>query len=169
MRNFANWQRADIYLGSADWMPRNLYERVEVMFSVKDSTLRNRIFDEIPQTYLKDNEKSRILHPDGTCGRVVQAQSSRSSRNGNRFSAQAFIVDPASIQRKVSKETKSAVDELQNPRSTKRAAGRELMKRCLRPRQPVFENFGLIRYRTMPQLAPIPGLRPPASSSGGEP
>jgi len=94
-------------------MPRNLYERVEVMFPIKDSTLRNRIFDEILQTYLRDNEKSRILHPDGTYGRVVQAHSSRSSRNGTRFSAQEFFVDLAEGQ----SETKSTVDELHSERT----------------------------------------------------
>jgi len=60
---FANGGEPDIYLGSADWMPRNLYERVEVMFPVKNTTLRDESFEEILQTYLKDNEKSRILHP----------------------------------------------------------------------------------------------------------
>jgi polyphosphate kinase len=112
---FANGGEPDIYLGSADWMPRNLYERVEVMFPVKNTTLRDRIFEEILQTYLKDNEKSRILHPDGTYGRVVQAQSSRSSRNGNRFSAQEFFIDLAEGK----SETKSTVDELQSPRTPK--------------------------------------------------
>jgi Polyphosphate kinase C-terminal domain 2 len=108
-----NGGEPDIFLGSADWMPRNLYERVEVMFPVKDSTLRNRILDEILQTHLKDNEKSRILHPDGTYGRVIQAQSSRSSRNGTRFNAQAFFVDLAEGK----SETKLTVDELQSQRA----------------------------------------------------
>ncbi len=46
---FENGGNTDIYLGSADWMPRNLYERVEVMFPIKDPALRKRIFDEILQ------------------------------------------------------------------------------------------------------------------------
>jgi hypothetical protein len=84
-------------------------------FLSKTLLLRDRIFEEILQTYLKDNEKSRILHPDGTYGRVVRAQSSRSSRNGNRFSAQAFFIDLAEGK----SETKSTVDELQSPRTPK--------------------------------------------------
>src|SRR5713101_1567703 len=92
---FANGDEPDIYLGSADWMPRNLYERVEVMFPVKDSSLRHRIFDQILQTYLRDDDKTRILRSDGSYGRVVQANSSRPSRNGNRFSAQTFFVNLA--------------------------------------------------------------------------
>jgi polyphosphate kinase len=110
---FANGGEPDIYLGSADWMPRNLYERVEVMFPVKDGSLRNRIFDQILQTYLRDDDKTRILHSDGTYGRVVQAHSSRSSRNGNRFSAQAFFVDLAEGK----SEIESTVDELQSQRA----------------------------------------------------
>ena len=110
---FANGGEPDIFLGSAGWMPRNLYERVEVMFPVKDSSLRTRILDEILQTYLRDNDKTRILHPDGTYGRIVQAQSSRSSRNGSRFSAQAFFVDLAEGK----SEMESTVDELRSQRA----------------------------------------------------
>ena len=92
---FANGGEPDIYLGSADWMPRNLYERVEVMFPVKDAPLRHRIFDEILQNYLRDNEKTRILHPDGSYRRAYQSNGAGLSRTNNRFSAQAFFVDLA--------------------------------------------------------------------------
>ena len=109
---FANGGEPDIYLGSADWMPRNLYERVEVMFPVKDTTLRQRIFEEILQTYLKDNEKSRVLHPDGTYARAVHAQSSRSSRNGTRFSAQGFFIELAEGK----SDSKSTAEELHTPK-----------------------------------------------------
>jgi polyphosphate kinase len=110
---FANGGEPDVYLGSADWMPRNLHERVEVMFPVKDTSLRDRIFDEILQNYLRDNDKSRFLHSDGSYGRAVQAHNSRSSRNGNRFSAQAFFVDLAEGKN----ETESTVEELQGQRA----------------------------------------------------
>jgi polyphosphate kinase len=92
---FANAGEPDIYLGSADWMPRNLYERVEVMFPVKEGSLRARIFEEILQTYLKDSEKSRILHSNGNYGRAYATNTSGINRNGNRFSAQAFFIDLA--------------------------------------------------------------------------
>jgi polyphosphate kinase len=110
---FANGGEPDIYLGSADWMPRNLHERVEVMFPVKDISLRHRIFDEILQNYLKDNDKTRLLRSDGSYGRAVQAHGSRASRNGNRFSAQAFFVDLAEGKN----ETESTVEELQSQRA----------------------------------------------------
>jgi polyphosphate kinase len=88
---FENGGEPDIYLGSADWMPRNLYERVEVMFPVKNPVLRERVFGEILQTYLKDARKARILRPDGTYTRSYQ-ESAAKPHNGNRFSAQDFFI-----------------------------------------------------------------------------
>lgn len=55
-----------IYLASADWMPRNFFRRVEVMFPVEAKDLRDRILQEIMPAYLRDNVKSRILQPDGS-------------------------------------------------------------------------------------------------------
>jgi len=56
---------AKVFLSSADWMPRNFYRRVEVMFPVEQEDLRDRILHEIVPAYLKDNVKARILQPDG--------------------------------------------------------------------------------------------------------
>jgi polyphosphate kinase len=92
---FENGGEPDMYLGSADWMPRNLYERVEVMFPIKSSALRERVFGEILKSYLKDNEKTRILRQDGTYTRSYQPNAAHLSRNGNRFGAQAFFVELA--------------------------------------------------------------------------
>jgi polyphosphate kinase len=92
---FENGGQPDMYLGSADWMPRNLHERVEVMFPIKSPTLRERVFSEILQSYLKDNDKARLLRQDGSYVRSLQASTSKLSRNGNRFSAQTFFVDLA--------------------------------------------------------------------------
>jgi polyphosphate kinase len=54
-----------IFLSSADWMPRNFYRRVEVMFPIEQADLRDRILHEIVPAYLMDNVKARILQPDG--------------------------------------------------------------------------------------------------------
>ena len=107
---FANGGEPDIYLGSADWMPRNLYERVEVMFPVKDASVRNRIFDEILQSYLRDNDKTRTLRADGSYSRTGPVTGSRPRRNGHRFSAQAFFIDL--VDRKSEMES---ADDLQHP------------------------------------------------------
>ena len=62
---FGNGGKPEIYLGSADWMPRNLYDRVEVLFPLKDEALRQRIIEEILPSCLADNLKARVLGSDG--------------------------------------------------------------------------------------------------------
>jgi polyphosphate kinase len=62
---FENGASPEIYLGSADWMPRNLYERVEVLFPLKDPLLKERITKEILPAYLGDTKKARVLGTDG--------------------------------------------------------------------------------------------------------
>ena len=62
---FENDGGQELYLGSADWMPRNLDKRVEVMFPIEEETLKDRILS-ILKTQLEDNVKSHILNPDGT-------------------------------------------------------------------------------------------------------
>jgi polyphosphate kinase len=56
---------AKVFLSSADWMPRNFFRRVEVMFPVLAPELANRILREILPVYLADNTRARELRPDG--------------------------------------------------------------------------------------------------------
>jgi polyphosphate kinase len=63
---FANGGQEEVYVGSADWMPRNLYERAEVQFPIKDPALCHRLRYEILEAYLADNTKARLLSSDGT-------------------------------------------------------------------------------------------------------
>ncbi len=88
---FANGGNDEIYLGSADWMPRNLYERVEVVFPVRDAQLRTRVLTEILQAYLLDNAKTRSMQRDGTYTHA------RASGHGSKpaFSAQQYLIDVA--------------------------------------------------------------------------
>jgi polyphosphate kinase len=55
----------DVYMGSADWMPRNLDKRVEITFPVEDPDLKKRI-KEILKIQLADTLKAHIMQPDGT-------------------------------------------------------------------------------------------------------
>ncbi|HTA24700.1 MAG TPA: polyphosphate kinase 1 [Terriglobales bacterium] len=90
---FANGGQEEIYVGSADWMPRNLYERVEVIFPVKDELLRERIHQEILEAYLADNVKARILQRDGSYVRTWQAQGKRKPpMAAAAFNAQDFFL-----------------------------------------------------------------------------
>ena len=68
---FRNGGDEEIYLGSADLMPRNLNRRVEVLFPVGDHDLRRRVRD-ILAVYLSDNVKARRMHPDGTYKRLAR-------------------------------------------------------------------------------------------------
>ena len=69
--HFGNNGKREVYLSSADWMPRNFQRRIEVMFPIEDEGLRDRVIDEILAIALKDNVKARRLMSDG---RYVRAQ-----------------------------------------------------------------------------------------------
>ena len=95
---FENAGAPEVYLGSADWMPRNLYERVEVMFPIHDPEIRRRVCDEILANYLNDTAKSRILDRKGNYVRAYQLPDSvngKRSANGKRFAVQDFFVQLA--------------------------------------------------------------------------
>lgn len=65
---------AQIYLSSADWMPRNFFRRVEVMFPLESPELKKRVLHEIVPAYLRDNVRARILRPDGSYYRAQPGQ-----------------------------------------------------------------------------------------------
>lgn len=67
---FANGGEDEIYLGSSDWMPRNLDRRVEVITPIENQVLKNYIKDEFLTAYLRDNIKARQLNPNGTYEKV---------------------------------------------------------------------------------------------------
>jgi polyphosphate kinase len=81
---FENGGAEEVYLGSADWMPRNLYERVEVVFPIADAALRHRVRDEILAAYLADTAKTRWLTSTGNYRRPKLAR--------RRFNAQEYFI-----------------------------------------------------------------------------
>ena len=95
---FANGGDEEIYMGSADWMPRNLYERVEVLVPLRDEVLRDRVRHEILDAYLADNRKARILLRDATYIRAWQAPGKHKTKppvGAAAFSAQDFLISLA--------------------------------------------------------------------------
>jgi polyphosphate kinase len=95
---FANGGDEEIYMGSADWMPRNLYERVEVLVPLRDEVLRDRVRHEILDAYLADNRKARILLRDATYIRAWQAPGKHKIKppvGAAAFSAQDFLISLA--------------------------------------------------------------------------
>jgi len=67
---FLNDGAEEIYLGSADLMPRNLNHRVELMFPVEEKNHIRYLRDEVLETYLHDNTRARIMQPNGTYLRI---------------------------------------------------------------------------------------------------
>jgi len=61
---FRNGGHEEVYLGSADWMGRNLDRRVELLLPVLEAPLRRRLIGML-ETYFADNVKSRWLQSDG--------------------------------------------------------------------------------------------------------
>jgi polyphosphate kinase len=96
---FSNAGEEEIYMGSPDWMPRNLYERVEVLVPLRDEMLRERVRHEILDAYLADTRKARILLKDATYMRAWQpaqgAGNRRRPTGTTVFSAQDFLMGVA--------------------------------------------------------------------------
>ena len=70
---FENAGESEVFLGSADWMPRNFLRRIEVMFPVEDARLKARLTQELLPRILSDNVKARELRSDATYVRVQPA------------------------------------------------------------------------------------------------
>src|SRR5712671_4447513 len=93
--HFENGGDPEVYLGSADWMPRNLHERIEVLFPLKNPLLRDRVMHEILAAYMADNVKARFLQKDGRYLRSWQSPRGRSRKppsGSAAFNAQEFLI-----------------------------------------------------------------------------
>ena len=74
---FENACQPEVFVGSADWMPRNLFRRIEVVFPIEDGNLRERLQTKLFEVVLKDNVKARFLQADGS---YVHAKAKRGER-----------------------------------------------------------------------------------------
>jgi polyphosphate kinase len=116
--HFANGGDDEIYIGSADWMPRNLFERCEVVFPVRDPIAKARIHEEILPALLADTLKARIQQPDGSYLRAHKLH-----KDALSFGSQDFLMQLA--------EGKTGLDAL--PKSGARAMANPAPKRRSRP------------------------------------
>jgi polyphosphate kinase len=82
--HFANGGHDEVYIASADWMPRNFHRRVEAMVPIEDPVIRARLI-EILQIQCADNAKSWLLKPDGKYERVHLATAQPPLRSQTRF------------------------------------------------------------------------------------
>ena len=82
---FENACQPEVYVGSADWMPRNLNRRIEVVFPIEDGVLRERIIREILAVSLSDNVKARILRADNTYRKLRRKRNENPCRSQSEF------------------------------------------------------------------------------------
>ncbi|MCP5209546.1 MAG: polyphosphate kinase 1 [Hahellaceae bacterium] len=83
---FHNEGKGDVYCASADWMSRNLINRVETCFPIENKKLSERVKEEL-DWYLKDNCQSWELKPDGSYGQLTPQEGEE------RFSVQSALLD----------------------------------------------------------------------------
>jgi polyphosphate kinase len=82
---FGNAGDPQVYIGSADWMDRNLSRRVEVVWPIEQPDLKQRLIQEILATSLADNQKARELLSDGSWKRVPPIEGAPGVRSQQRF------------------------------------------------------------------------------------
>ncbi|HEX8369553.1 MAG TPA: polyphosphate kinase 1 [Pyrinomonadaceae bacterium] len=87
---FAAGGEEAVYIGSADWMHRNLDRRVEVVVPIKDAGIRQYLKDVVLEAYLRDNANARILNPDGSYQKI-------SAKDSEPFSSQMFFVGQSTL------------------------------------------------------------------------
>ena len=106
---FENGGKEETFCGSADWMPRNLFERCEVVFPIKDVQICQRIHNEILAAYLADTAKARWLDADGIYHRVRDT-----GKHPEVFSSQDFFMQLA--------EGKAAIEDIPHAEHVRKEA-----------------------------------------------
>ncbi len=107
---FYNSGFEDVYMGSADWMPRNLDKRVEITFPVEDEDLKREII-EILNIQLADTLKAHFLMPDGSYAK-------QDLRGRDKLEAQAYFCKKAMNDAK--EESKKTVSRVFVPRTSEK-------------------------------------------------
>jgi polyphosphate kinase len=82
---FKNGGQDEVFISSADWMPRNFHRRVEVMVPIVDPDIKNRLMNEVIAISRADNVKTWMLRSDGSYARVVPASGEAPVRAQSRF------------------------------------------------------------------------------------
>lgn len=104
---FENAGKAELYMGSADWMPRNLERRVEILFPILNPELKEKVWH-VLDVQLRDTMKAQILQPDGTYDKVDR-------RGKELFNAQEEFckeyIQAAASQGKEEKQSRTFIPE----------------------------------------------------------
>lgn len=86
---FENACQPEVFLSSADWMPRNFYRRIETTFPILEGNARDRIIAELLAVPLADNTRARLLQSDGTYRALSPAKGEKPHRSQFQFIALA--------------------------------------------------------------------------------
>jgi polyphosphate kinase len=86
---FENACQPQLFVGSADWLPRNFFRRIELIFPIEDGVLRERLIQEVLSVTLADNVKARMLLADGTYKRIQPTDAKPPFRSQFQFTARA--------------------------------------------------------------------------------
>ena len=100
---FYNEGHEEVYMGSADWMPRNLDRRVEIVFPVEDEDLKEKV-KEILWIQLADTMKAHLLKEDGTYDKVDR-------RGKEKLESQMYFCETAMKAQKQKEDVKKRVFE----------------------------------------------------------
>ncbi len=87
---FENGGQPKVFIGSADWMPRNFFRRIEVVSPVEDPVLRERIVNQLLAAQLADNTKSSLLAADGSYAIPSVAKGTPARNSQSEFMALAL-------------------------------------------------------------------------------
>ena len=88
--HFENDGQPKVYVGSADWMPRNFFRRIEVVFPVEDPALCKRIVEQILAVHVADNTKASLLDAEGVYMRPAPPKPSEQRNSQAEFMALAL-------------------------------------------------------------------------------
>jgi polyphosphate kinase len=86
---FENACQPQVFVGSADWLPRNFFRRIELVFPIEDGVLRDRITKQILAVPLADNTKAHLLQLDGSYRRARPVKGEAPRRSQLEFMAMA--------------------------------------------------------------------------------
>ena len=89
---FENGGKEEVYIGSSDWMPRNLDRRVEVLTPIEDDKLKNYLKDEFLTAYLRDNVKAARLLANGSYEKVLPASGEEAFNSQLSFQVNSNVV-----------------------------------------------------------------------------
>jgi len=102
---FRNGGKEEVYIGSADLMPRNIEHRVEVLFPIEDEKMIREVRDEILAVYLADNVKARRMLANGTYARKRAADGKR------RVDAQEKLLEKRQVRARRNKNAPRRIRE----------------------------------------------------------